>query len=159
MRSVYIFFAGILVASCAASSGPGSPARAAAALGEFREHCEAFESLYFGTKHATALQGHAWVADDAGRDPLAGVQVAARHIGTGKLHYVTTGADGAFEIAALAAGEYDVWTCLDGYDELRFHLVVDPQSVAPAIDLYLGPSEASGRRDVVAGKGSSAPTT
>jgi len=152
VRAFLLAAFGLLAASCSASVEPKASAPPASDFGEFREHCEAFESMDFGTKRAGALRGHTWVSNGAAREPLRGVQVAARHVATRELRYATTGADGAFEIPTLSPGEYEVWSCLDGFDELRFHLVVDPQSTAGAFDLYVGPSEAPGRRDVVVGE-------
>ena len=127
----------------------GTHSEKASVVEPFRENCEAFESLDFGERRATGLWGRTWVSSDADREPLQGVQVAARNLATGERHHVMSGADGAFDIAGLPAGAYEVWTCLDGFDEIRFRLVVDPQSTAAVIDLYFGPSEAPGRRDVV----------
>lgn len=155
MRFTLLCASAVLGSSCAgAVASPGNSAgqesaRAAAAVETFREHCEAFESLDFGTRRAARLRGHAWVSYDADREPLQGVQVAARSLATGGLQHVMSGPDGSFDVAGLPAGDYDVWTCLDGFDELRFRLTVDPQSATVAIDLFIGPSEAPGRRDVI----------
>lgn len=157
MRARLLLVVGLLAASCSASVERKASPSSVADSEAFRDHCEAFESLDFGTKHATALRGHTWVSNGAEREPLRGVQVAARHFATGELHYVTTAADGAFDIPALSAGEYEVWSCLDGFDELRFRLVVNTKSTFEGLDLYVGPSEASGRRDVVPEEGASSP--
>jgi len=144
-----LLLVGLLAASCSTSVAAKASESSVADSEKFRDHCEAFESLDFGTKRAAALRGHTWVSNGAEREPLRGVQVAARHLATGELRYATTAADGAFDIPALSPGEYEVWSCLEGFDELRFRLVVDPKSTAAGLDLYVGPSEASGRRDVV----------
>jgi len=159
VRAFLLAVFGLLAAACSASVEPKASTPSVSDSGKYREHCEAFESMDFGAKRAAALRGHTWVSSGDEREPLRGVQVAARHLATGKLHYVTTGADGAFDIPALSAGEYEVWSCLDGFDELRFRLVVDPKSTAKGLDLYVGPSEASGRRDVVPEEKSPSPGT
>ena len=115
----------------------------------FREHCEAFESLDFGTKTATGLHGHVWLGADIEPKPLEGVQIAAREVTSEALHYVVTKSDGQFQVDSLSSGEYDVWTCLDGFDQARFRLIVDPNSSLERVNIYLSPSEAAGRRAVV----------
>lgn len=115
----------------------------------FREKCEMVESLEFGQKTARTLAGHVWVSAPRGVEPLKGLQIAARAVTSGKVAYEVTSAEGQFALLALPPGEYDVWTCLDGFDELRFRLILDPNSKATGIDLYVSPSEAPGRQDVV----------
>jgi len=83
------------------------------------------------------------------REPIADVQVTARSLSTGVIDYVVTRADGRFHVDSLAEGEYSVWTCLDGFDQARFRLRLDPGSKVKALDVFLAPSEAMGRRDVV----------
>lgn len=157
MRATLLFAITILGVSCASGETkvriPSSSQSEAEASAEasFREHCEAFESMDFGTKTAAVLRGRIWLSAGAERQPLAGVQIAAREPGTGEFRHVLTSDDGRFQVDSLVAGEYDVWTCLDGFDEVRFRLVLDPASTARWVDVYLGPSEALGRRDVVVG--------
>lgn len=116
----------------------------------FRERCEYFEALEFGRFTVANLQGYAWQGmTGEPPSPVAGIQVVAHERRTGKLWYTLTGSDGAFAIPLLPPGDYEVWTCLDGFDELRFHVDLDPGSIASGVDLFVGPSEAPGRRDVV----------
>jgi hypothetical protein len=82
-------------------------------------------------------------------DPLEGVQIAARNLLSDKLWHTVSDESGSFAIDSLPPGKYEVWTCLDGFDEIRFRFDLDSDSPTSHLDLYLGPSEASGRRDVV----------
>jgi hypothetical protein len=116
---------------------------------EFREQCKMFESLDFGQKSAATLGGRTWVSTNGGTESLPGVQIAARELSSGKVAYAIASVEGRYALPTLRSGEYEVWTCFDGFDELRFRLTLDPTSSAPGIDLYLGASEAPGRRDVV----------
>lgn len=148
------------ITACSNASEPGPGARSAPsshpvvveqlAAAPFRESCEYFESLDFGRISATALRGHAWqgLAGEQSH-PLAGVQIAARELRTGRIWHSHTQQDGSFEIPRLPPGEYEVWTCLDGFDESRFLLDVDPSSYVEGVDLFLAPSEAPGLRDVL----------
>jgi hypothetical protein len=66
-------------------------------------------------------------------------------------YYVLTSTEGDFDFGDLLPGEYLVWTCLDGFDEIRFELSLEHEAPHSRVDLYLGPSEALGKRDVVTG--------
>ena len=111
--------------------------------------CSPFESLDLGEIEAAALRGRTLAGTDDGAEPLPAVQVAARAEGSGEIEFVITGGDGSFAIQSLRPGAYDVWTCLEGFDELRFRLTIAPGSTGESLDLYVGPSEAPGRREVV----------
>lgn len=154
MRMVCMVAAAMAAVSCSSFSGgsarnePGkgaTPVRAEA----YQEKCEFFESLDFGTRTARTLSGRVWVGPREEVEPLKGVQVAARSVATGALVYALSAADGRYELEVAPGDEYDVWTCMDGFDELRFRLVVDSSSRAGGVDLYVGLSEAPGWRDVV----------
>lgn len=141
-------------ASCVESADlAGSPASkpsiGTSEANAFKELCDHHESLDFGHRTISVLRGHVWVSTDEERIPLQGVQVAARNVSSRRLHYVSTAVDGGFSLSELPSAEYDVWTCMDGFDELRFRAALDPSSSALGLDLYLGPSEAPGRRDVI----------
>lgn len=115
----------------------------------YREECVSFEDLDFGAKSARSLSGHVWVGTKDDSRPCGDVQVAARSTATGTLVYIHSAADGTYELKLNPGEEYDVWTCLDGFDELRFRFTIDSSSNAEGVDLYVGPSEAPGWRDVV----------
>jgi hypothetical protein len=148
-----VSFVLLLLVSCIRSEEPRSEDKSGivTVTGEaYRDHCLSFESLDFGHKTAASLGGRSWLRLGDESNALAGVQVAAREISTGRIRYTVSGSDGEFRIDGLPEGEYDVWTCLDGFDELRFTLVVDLESSVTLFDLYLAPSESPGLRDVVA---------
>jgi hypothetical protein len=116
----------------------------------FYKDCRSSNALRFEERAAKGLQGMAIVSTTSGQpDLLEGLQVAAREISTGKTIYALTDTHGTFELGYLPAGEFEVWTCLDGFDELRFRLVVDPGSPVDRFQLYLATSGVPGRRDVV----------
>ena len=114
----------------------------------FRTDCLFFEAIEFGTITVARFQGTTWFGE---RDIvlLPDVQIAARSVVTGKDRFQVTGSDGKYRFIDLPPGEYDVWTCLDGFDELRFRLVLDPNAEGSGVDLYVPLSEGSGRFDVV----------
>jgi hypothetical protein len=157
MRTTVLIAAIVVMSACISGRDRGSQRLGVSAskgdnTADFREQCEMFESLDFGQKTAASLGGRTWVSTHGGTEPLPGVQVAAREFSSGKVAYAIASAEGEFALPTLESGEYEVWTCLDGFDELRFRLTLDPNSSAPGVDLYLGASEAPGRRDVVLGE-------
>jgi len=153
MRYLTVLAVFTLTFACSAASKVASHEHAdgaeSVASEQFRERCEAFEELVFGIEVSAALRGYAWVVDGTERRPLEGVQIAARETSSGKLKSVITGGDGEYELPGLPVGEYEVWTCLDGFDAVRFRLMLDPAATGERVDLYLRPAEAFGRVDVV----------
>jgi len=134
----------IITISCSSLFGV-SPAtdseQPARPLPPFREKCICFEALLFGEKVASSLNGHTLVETDVALEALEAVQVAARSLSTGDVQYTVSKPDGSYEVGPLAEGGYEVWTCLDGFDELRFRLTVDHSSIYSGIDLHLRASE------------------
>lgn len=114
----------------------------------FKEHCDSFEILNFGNVTAARLAGYAWLGSEPPQ-PLQGVQIAAKANRTGELRYSVSSTDGAYELASLPPGQYEVWTCIEGFDELRFQLLLDPHTTTTGVDLYLTASEGPGRPNVV----------
>ncbi len=132
------------IASCSAQQGlaPGTESRPAVGqLPPFRDECACLESLVFNDRAASSLNGHTLVETDRGFVPLDGVQVAARSLSSGDLRYTLTRPDGSFKITPLPDGHYDVWTCLDGFDEVRFRLAIDRDSEFVGIEFHLRASE------------------
>lgn len=120
-----------------------------ASVNAYSGECDSFEALDFGRITASALSGHAW-SGSTPAEPLQGVRITLTKPQTSEvLHQAVTSADGRFDFRPLPAGDYAVSACLDGFDENRFLLVIDPGSNIGRFDLFLGPSEAGGRRDVV----------
>lgn len=146
----------LMMAACSSGSGLGEPAAehgprrdGGGPVRTMRKECIFFESHDFRQRLASSLKGHAWLDEGGKVTPLSDVQVAAQRVSDGREFFVVTREDGSFEITDLSPGAYEVWTCLDGFDELRFRFQIDPMSAIAGFDLYVGPSEASGRRDVV----------
>ncbi len=108
-----------------------------------------FESRDVGVFSATGLRGLTLNRFDGESTPLPGVQVAARSIATQEVRFAFSSESGAFEVPSLAAGEYDVWTCLDGFDELRFRLTITATSPIHDLQLLVGLSEGGGERNVI----------
>ncbi|HQP88011.1 MAG TPA: carboxypeptidase-like regulatory domain-containing protein [Thermoanaerobaculia bacterium] len=115
----------------------------------FYEHCSYFESRQLAPQVARELRGRVWVSTEVPALPLSNAQVAARRSRSGEIYYTFSGPDGVFDMSAVSPGEYEVWACLEGFDEIRFRVVVQRDSSNIGLDLFLGPSEAGGRRDVV----------
>jgi hypothetical protein len=116
---------------------------------KFRAECSHFESLDFGRFSAKRLQGHVSAATRGGFVPMPGVQVAARQSMSGSITFAVSDQQGGFDLGALSPGDYQVWTCLDGYDELRFLVTIDVDSSILGFDMLVGPSEARSPRGVV----------
>jgi hypothetical protein len=89
------------------------------------------------------------MSEGQGSKPIAEVQIAARPAAGGATKFVFSDDAGAFDLDSLPPGEYDVWTCLDGYDEARFRLLISDSAPARAVDIFLRPSEAIARFEVV----------
>lgn len=156
MRLIIALSALFLVISCTATNDSlapdplGSTANVDALekVSTFVDDCESFETIEFGQIEAVSLAGHVLVG--AGPPvPLRGVQVAAKRHDRGQVSFTVTSETGFFEIEGLAAGKYEVWTCAEGYDRIQFDLLLESNSATRGIDIYTGPSEAGGRREVV----------
>jgi endonuclease YncB( thermonuclease family) len=117
--------------------------------GGFRETCEHAVSYDFGKRSASRLRGRAILEDGKESSPIEGIQIAVRELGGSGVRHVLSDARGEFDLGGLEAGKYSVWTCLDGFDEIRFELEIGPESRFEWADLYVGLSESGGRRDVV----------
>lgn len=153
MRHAEIFCLLLLTVSCGSTetAGPVVEQVASGAVREpFRDQCLFFESLDFGHRTTARLFGKTWLRNGQELKALVGVQLAAREVSTGLISYALTGPDGEFTVAPLRRGEYEVWTCIDGYDEIRFMLSINPESSVTGLDIYLAPSELSGHQAVVA---------
>jgi len=111
--------------------------------------CKTFEVLDFGTKSASALRGFVHVADGEDHSPLPGATVAAREISKGRVVYSQSDSNGQYKIGELSPGQYEVWSCIDGFDMVIFTLVVDPEILEDRIDIVLSPSESAGVSKVV----------
>ncbi len=74
-----------------------------------------------------AAQEHAGIVEGTVRDQgggvLPGVTIQARNIAVGAATTVVSDASGAFRLAALAPGYYDVTATLDGFQSARFERV------------------------------------
>jgi hypothetical protein len=149
MRKLIFLHLVVISVSCGALEQPRTRKQDVDATTSFRERCIYFESMNFGEMRSSNLRGKTLFSDQGATEPLERVQVAARGIQSGLVWYVFSEKDGGFAIDTLPADEYEVWTCLDGFDELRFRLIVDPSSHVDQFELYLGPSEAAGRREVI----------
>lgn len=110
--------------------------------------CQSFEVLDFGAFEARALRGNAWSGSEPAQ-PLSGVLVVARATETGEIHSAVTSSDGSFDLQGIDGGEYAVSACLDGFDELQFRVTIEEEKSVEHFELFLGASEALGRRDVV----------
>lgn len=138
----------LLMSCCHASEMVYSAGRFDEASVTLRE-CAPFESIQFGSRSGSALRGMTLLEEDGSVNPLDDVQIAALNLEDGVVRGVLTGPDGAFSFDELPAGRYEVWTCKEGFDEIRFQLSLDPASPVRGFQLFLGPSEQTGRRDVV----------
>lgn len=138
------FLTGVCTTQRWTPAGPSVPAPES-----FRQHCMHFLSQEFGPQVAGGLRGRVWSSTEGEPWPLPGAQIAAQRLDDGRLSYALSGTDGSFSVDSLPPGEYEVWTCLDGFDEVRFRLRVDQKSSTVGFDLYLAPSETGGRHEVV----------
>jgi hypothetical protein len=111
--------------------------------------CTPFESIQFNARSGSALQGATLVEEDGTMIPLGDVQIAAVNLEDGVVRGGVSGPGGAFSVDGLPQGRYEVWTCKEGFDEVRFQLSLDPASPVRGFQFFLGPSEQQGRRDVV----------
>lgn len=118
-------------------------------LTPFLTDCSTFESLHFGRKSLSELRGNVWFSAGGSQEALPGVQLAVRKKGTDRVLYALAGRKGEFEFDALPAGDYEVQTCFEGFDDVSFDLTLKPEAPHSAVDLYLAPSEGLGARDVV----------
>ena len=146
MPRTVLICASLLLASCAS---PARPVPQVSPASAYRENCVYFESRDVGVFNATRLRGFTLNRFDGESTPLPGVQVAARSIATREVRFAFSSESGAFDVPSLPAGEYDIWTCLDGFDELRFRLVITPTSRFHGLQVFVGLSEGPGERNVV----------
>jgi len=155
MRHIMIL---ALLSTVACSMADGGPPSSSGTLRVDEEHgdtmkvehhqCESFEILDFGSVTARQLGGGAWVGSSPPQ-PLRGVRVVAKRVATGEESLSLTSSDGSFDVGPLDAGQYEVSVCIEGFDELVFQLTIESTSEVTGLQLFLGPSEAAGRRDVV----------
>lgn len=138
-----------LLSGACATQRPTPAKPSVSAPESFRQHCMHFLSQDFGPQVAGGLRGRVLSSTEGDPWPLPGAQIAAQRLDDGRLSYTLSGTDGSFCVDSLPPGEYEVWTCLDGFDEVRFRLRVDQKSSTRGFDLYLAPSETGGRHDVV----------
>lgn len=115
----------------------------------YQETCDCFETLILGSFTVQSLEGTTLVgSDEDSAQALTDVQIEAINKETQETLHTFSDEDGRFSLSELEPGTYKVWTCLDAFDSLEFEIVVDPEAEAEALLLWIGPSEAGGKRDV-----------
>lgn len=127
-------------------------------LVDWGDTCDAFETLDVGSFAATAVRGRTLMSVDGEESVLAGVRINVRRPDHGIVAEGLSDSAGYFDFPELGPGTYLVNACYGGFDELRLRVAVAPDGRdVEALILYLGPSEAPGRRGVVPQLASSGP--
>jgi hypothetical protein len=116
-----------------------------------RKECKSFGIADLGEFWTARFSGRVLLDDSpfatSAGVPLPGVEISATNQKSGKTVFVVAAADGSYDLD-LKPGLYEVRTCQEGFDELRFELTVDPSAEGNRVDLFVGISEGGGRRDV-----------
>jgi hypothetical protein len=104
-----------------------------------------FESVHLPDAYVVAaFRGNVSAGSRTDASPLAGVQIQVREVRSGKVSSTVSDGRGAFQFDGLPRGQYDAWTCFDGFDRIVFRLAIEPHSRVKDLELFLRPAEAGG---------------
>lgn len=98
-------------------------------------------AVFDGEFAAGRIEGRAVVGDGDDFEGLADVQVAARSLRTKRVVFVISDSAGRFTLPRLDTGDYEVSTCLDGFDSVEFTVRVAREAEQGTFLLFLPPSE------------------